>query len=131
MRGCAGAGSTQARIPTCMSPPPLALHLCPDLTGFRVFSNSDRAPVSLFAFCTRLFRDWALPGDFQAMNQFVSRLYGCKVCVWVWLGPLVFLRWRRLAGRLGGLLLLVACRVWMWACLEASSCFRGGSGRPT
>ena len=28
MKGCAGARSTQARTPTCRSPPPLALHLC-------------------------------------------------------------------------------------------------------
>ena len=31
VRGCAGAGSTQARTPTCMSPPPLAPHACLDL----------------------------------------------------------------------------------------------------
>ena len=107
-----------------MSPRPLALHPCLDLNGFRVLSNSDSAPISLFVFCTRLFRDWALPGGFQAMSQFVSRLYGCKICVWVWLEPLMFLRWMGLAGRLGSLLLLVPCRVWIWACLEASSCFR-------
>ena len=58
------------------------------------------------------------------MNQFVSKLYGCKVCVWVRLEPLVFLRWRGLAGSLGGFSLLVACRIWIWACFEASSCFR-------
>ena len=48
MRGCAGAGSTQPRTPTCMSPPPLALHPRLDLHGFTVLSNSDRAPVFLF-----------------------------------------------------------------------------------
>ena len=53
MRGCAGAGSTQARTLTCRSPPPLALHPCLDLYGFRVLSNSDRAPVFLFVLCTR------------------------------------------------------------------------------
>ena len=45
MRGCAGAGSTQARTPICMSPPQLALHPRVDLHGFRVLLNSDRAPV--------------------------------------------------------------------------------------
>ena len=53
MRGCTGAGSTQARTLTCMSPPPLALHPCLDLYGFRVLSNSDRAPVFLI-FCSCL-----------------------------------------------------------------------------
>ena len=43
MRGCTGAGSTQARTLTCMSPPPLALRPCLDLYGFRVLSNSDRS----------------------------------------------------------------------------------------
>ena len=47
MRGCAGAGSTQACTPICTSPPPLALHPRLDLYGFRVLSNSDRAPVFL------------------------------------------------------------------------------------
>ena len=49
MRGCAGAGSTQTRTPICTSPPPLALHPGLDLYGFRVLSNSDRAPVLLEA----------------------------------------------------------------------------------
>ena len=48
MRGCAGAGSTQARTPVCTSPPSLALHPRLDLYGFRVLSNSDRAPVFVF-----------------------------------------------------------------------------------
>ena len=43
--GCAGAGSTQARTPICMSTPPLALHPRVDLHGFRVLLNSDHAPV--------------------------------------------------------------------------------------
>ena len=54
MRGCAGAGSTQARTPICTSPPPLALHPGLDLYGFRVLSNSDRAPVLLLVLCTCL-----------------------------------------------------------------------------
>ena len=45
--GCAGAARTKARTLTCMSPPPLALHPCLDLYGFR---DSDRAPVFLFVF---------------------------------------------------------------------------------
>ena len=72
MRGCAGAGSSQARTLTCMSPPPLALHPCLDRYGFRVLSNSDRAPVILIVLCTRLVRDWALPGH-------LSRPGGCAV----------------------------------------------------
>ena len=56
VRGCTGAGSTHARTPTCMSSPPLALHPRLDLHGFRVLSNSDRAPVFLFVLGTRLFR---------------------------------------------------------------------------
>ena len=54
MRGCAGAGSTRARTPICTSPPPLALHPRLDLYGFRVLSNSDRAPVFLFVLRTWL-----------------------------------------------------------------------------
>ena len=50
MRGCAGAGSTQARTPIS---PPLALHPRLDLYGFRVLSNSDSAPVFLF-----VLRSW-------------------------------------------------------------------------
>ena len=70
--GCADAGSTQARTLTCMSPPPPPLHPCLDLYGFRALSNSDRVPVFLFVLCTRLFRDWALPGH-------LSRPGGCTV----------------------------------------------------
>ena len=71
MRGCAGAGSTQARTPICTSPPPLALHPGLDLYGFRVLSNSDRAPVLLLVLCTCL-ACWKLD------------LLGPKVLVWVW-----------------------------------------------
>ena len=82
MRGCAEAGSTQARTLTCMSPPQLALHPCLDLYGFRVLSNSDRAPVFLFVLCTRPFRDWALPAH-------LSRPDGCAV--WVGSGSIVLI----------------------------------------
>ena len=75
MRGCAGAGSIQARTLTCRSPPPLALHPCLDLYGFRVLSNSDRVPVFLFVLCTRL----PCPGT--CLDQAGARfgLGGCKV----------------------------------------------------
>ena len=52
MRGCAGAGSTQARTLTCMSSPSLALHPCLDLYWFWVLLNSDRAPGFFFFVCT-------------------------------------------------------------------------------
>ena len=71
MRGCPGAGSTQARTPICTSPPPLALHPGLDLYGFRVLSNSDRAPVLLLVLCTCL-ACWKLD------------LLGPEVLVWVW-----------------------------------------------
>ena len=58
VRGCAGAGSTQARTLTCRSPPLLALHPCLNLYGFWVLSNSDRAPVFLFVLCTRSVWGW-------------------------------------------------------------------------
>ena len=45
MSGRAGAESAQARAPTCISPPPLALHPRLNLYGFRVLLNSDRAIV--------------------------------------------------------------------------------------
>ena len=49
MSGRAGAESTQERAPTCISPPALALHPRPNLYGFRVLLNADRAFVlSLF-----------------------------------------------------------------------------------
>ena len=48
MSGRAGAESTQARAPTCISPPPLALHPRLNLYGFRVLLNSDRAFVISF-----------------------------------------------------------------------------------
>ena len=71
MRGCAGAGGTQARTPICTSPPPLALHPGLDLYGFRVLSNSDRASVLLLVLCTCL-ACWKLD------------LLGPGVLVWVW-----------------------------------------------
>ena len=71
MTGCAGAGSTQARTPICTSPPPLALHPGLDLYGFRVLSNSDRAPVLLLVLCT-CPACWKLD------------LLGPEVLVWVW-----------------------------------------------
>ena len=101
MRGSADAGSTQARTLTCMNPPPLALHPCLDLYGFRVLSNSDRAPVFLLVLCTRLFRDWALP-------RHLSRPGGCAV--WAGSGSKVLvlieieLAWRPLNLERGGLL---------------------------
>ena len=103
MRGCAGAGSTQARTLTRMSPPPLALHPCLDLYRFRlrVLSNSDRAPVILIVLCTRLVRDWALPGH-------LSRPGGCTV--WAGSGSRVLVlieiepAWRPLSLEPGGLL---------------------------
>ena len=45
MSGRAGAESTQARAPICISPPALALHPRLNLYGFRVLLNSDRAFV--------------------------------------------------------------------------------------
>ena len=107
MRGCAGAGSTQVRTLTCVSPPSLALHPCLDLYRFRVLSNSDRAPVFLFVFqhlsrpggCkvwagsgSRLlmFDDRALLGGLRALNQLdLSRLgFGFRFGSW----RLVFFR---------------------------------------
>ena len=81
MRGCAGAGSTQARTPICTSPPPLALHPGLDLYEFRVLSNSDRAPVLLIVLCTCL-AFWKLD------------LLGPEVLVWVlgWLEACSFLQ---------------------------------------
>ena len=55
----------------CTSPPPLALHPGLDLYGFRVLSNSDRAPVLLLVLCTCL-ACWKLD------------LLGPEVLVWVW-----------------------------------------------
>ena len=108
MRGCAGAGSTQARTLTCRSPPPLAFHPCLDLYGFRVLSNSDRAPLFLFVLGTRL----PCPGTCldQAGARFglalasgclcllrlslnLSRLDGCQFGFEVGSRPLVFFRW--------------------------------------
>ena len=116
MRGCDGAGSTQARTPMCTSPPPLALHPGLDLYGFRVLSNSDRALVLLLVLCTCL-ACWKLD---------LSRP---EVPVWVWGGsrPLVFFRrcpdW-----------MLPISNNWIWVCkLDLSrpdGCqfgFRGGS----
>ena len=103
MRGCAGAGSTQARTLTCMSPPPRGLHPCFDLYGFRVLPNSDHAPVFL-SFCTRLEQAGARYGPSGSsllvffeiepcLNQLdLSRLHGCKAWVWVWLEASGFLQ---------------------------------------
>ena len=45
MSGRAGAESTQVRAPTCISPPPLALHPHFNLSGFRVLLKPDRVFV--------------------------------------------------------------------------------------
>ena len=104
MRGCAGAGSTQAHTPTCMSPPPMALHPRLDLHGFRFLSYSDRAPVFLLPFRPGGCAVWAesgsraivllrlsLLGGPRALKQVdLSRLDRCKVWVWVWLGASSF-----------------------------------------
>ena len=104
---CAGVGSTQARTPTCMSPPSLALHPCLDLRGFWVLSNSDRAPVA-FCFFHPSVSKLGLARRLSSLEQLdVSKLCGCKVCVWVRLGASSFLQ----TGG-GGL-------VWIWACFEA------------
>ena len=71
MKGCAGAGSTEARTSMCTSPHPLALHPGLDLYGFRVLSNSDRVLVLLLVLCTCL-ACWKLD------------LVGPEVPVWVW-----------------------------------------------
>ena len=97
MRGCAGAGSTQARTPICTSPPPLALHPGLDLYGFRVLSNSDRAPVLLLVLCTCL-ACWKL--DFL----------GPEVLVWVW-GWLEACFFRRCPDWL-----LPISNNWIWVC---------------
>ena len=111
VRGCAGAGSTQARALTCMSSPQLAFYPCFDLYRFRVLSNSDRAPVLLCVFCScpdqaaarfglglargflcllRLSLSWR--PSLEQMD--LSRLDGCKVWVWVWLETSkIFFRW--------------------------------------
>ena len=100
MTGCAGAKRTQACTLTCMSPPPLVLHPCLDLYGLRALSNSDRAPVFLFVLCTRLFRDWALPGHLSRPGGCtkvlvdLSRLDGCTFGFGSGSRPLVFFRWR-------------------------------------
>ena len=117
MRGCAGAGSTQARTPICTSPPPLALHPRLDLYGFRVLSNSDRAPVLLLVLCTCLacwkldllgpcsrpvvfFRrcpDWMLPISnnwIWVCKLDLSRPDGCRFGFGGGSRPLVFFRRR-------------------------------------
>ena len=118
MRGCAGAGSTQARTPTCTSPPPLALHPGLDLYGFRVLSNSDRAPVLILVLCTCL-ACWKLD------------LLGPEVLVWVWgwLEACSFLRtvpWLDASnleqldlGLQAGLVQTRRVPVWVWGWLEA------------
>ena len=73
MRECAGAGSTQARTPICTSPPLLALHPRLDLYGFRVLSNSDRAPVFLFVLRTWLEQAGARFGLGLARGLCLSR----------------------------------------------------------
>ena len=49
--------------------------------GFRVLSNSDRAPVFLFAFCT-----CSLPGP-QALNQLAEACSFLQMECKVWAGP--------------------------------------------
>ena len=48
MRGCAGASSTQAHTPISGGHPSRRSTLASTFYGFRVLSNSDRAPVFLF-----------------------------------------------------------------------------------
>ena len=117
MKGCAGAGSTQARTLTCRSPPPLALHPCLDLYGFRVLSNSDRAPVFLFVLCTRL----PCPGTCLDQAGTVWAGSGFRVLVLIEIEPgliqtrpvgsrpLVFFRW---------------CPDWMPPVLNKWTCLR-------
>ena len=62
MSGRAGAGSTQARAPTCISPPALALHPRLNFYGFRVLSNSDRAFV-VFLFSTGCVEKLGIDAD--------------------------------------------------------------------
>ena len=118
MRGCAGAGSTQARTPICTSPPPLALHPGLDLYGFRVLSNSDRAPVLLLVLCTCL-ACWKLD------------LLGPEVLVWVWgwleacrflqtvPGPVASNLEQLDLGLQAGLVQTRRVPVWVWGWLEA------------
>ena len=77
--------------------PPLALHPCLDLYGFRVPPTSDRVPVFIFVLCTRLLRDWALPCLDQAGARFGLGVTPSGL-VQTRLGsgsrPLVFFRWR-------------------------------------
>ena len=109
MRGCAGAGSTQARTLICMSPPLLTLHPCLDLYGFRVLSNSDRAPVFVFVFRTCLDQAgarfvlglargflclfWALPGVRRAFQLDLSRLECARFGFGSGSRPLASFRW--------------------------------------
>ena len=134
MRGCAGAGSTQARTLTCTSPPPLALHPCLDRYGFRVLSNSDRAPVFLFVLCTCL-ACWKLD------------LLGPEVPVWIWgwLEALVFFSrcpdWtlpnleQLDLGLQAGLVQTRRAPVWVWGWFDVPRLDRcqfgfGGGSRP-
>ena len=117
MRGCAGAGSTQARTPICTSPPPLALHPGLDLYGFRVLSNSDRAPVLLIVLCTCL----------ACRKLDLSRPDGCQFGFGGGSRPLVFFR------RCPGWMLPISNN-WIWVCKldlsRADGCqfgFGGGS----
>ena len=86
-----------------MSPPPLALHPCLDLYGFRVLTNPDRAPVFLFVLCTRL----ACPG---------TRLDQAGTPFGLALAPGFFLSLLRLRAPPA----LNQVQVWVWGWLEAS-----------
>ena len=124
MSGCAGV---QARTPTCMSPPPLALHPCLDLRGFRVLSNADRAPVS-FCFFHPSICKLGLARRLSSLEQLdVSKLCGCKVCVWVRLGAFSFLQTGGGSSLDLGLprgLQTCGYKVWVWVWREASSSFQ-------
>ena len=101
MRDCAGARSTQARTPTCRSPPRWRSTLASTFYGVRVLSNSDRAPVFLLV-CAPVYTSRVqglvgsgssfLLGGLQALSQQdLSRPDGCKVWIWVWFLYLGFL----------------------------------------
>ena len=96
MRGCAGAGSTQAHTLTCRSPPPLALHPCLHLSEFWVLSNSDRAPVFLSGTCLDQAGarfGLALASGCLCLLRLMSRLDRCQCGFGGGSRPLVFFRW--------------------------------------